>query len=163
VAADVLRRRGLAGFVDAGGNQYMTGTPPGKQHWTIGVKDPETAGGLLGAIDLQDGSVSTSANDSNFLVADGHRYGHIFDPRTLKLSAAFESATIVSRDGTLADAMSKAAFILGPRDGIALIDSYPDMAGAIAYRKTDGSIGVALSRRLVGRFHPAPGRHLSNR
>lgn len=158
VAADVLRRRGLAGFVDAGGNQYMVGTPPGKARWTIGVKDPETPGGLLGAIEVQDGSVSTSSNDSNFLVADGRRYGHLLDPRTLKPSAAAMSVTIVSRDGTLADAMSKAAFILGPRQGIALIDSYPEMAGAIAYRKSDGSMGLALSRRLVGRFHAAPGR-----
>ena len=70
---------------------------------------------------------------------------------------------MLSGDGTLADAMSKAAFILGPREGIALIDSYPDMAGAIAYRKADGSIGVAVSRRLVGRFHPAPCRRLSDR
>jgi hypothetical protein len=29
------------------------------------------------------------------------------------------------------------------------------MAGIIAYRKPDGSLGVALSRRLVGKFHPA--------
>ena len=31
VAAGVLRRRGLAGFIDAGGNQYLLGTPPGKR------------------------------------------------------------------------------------------------------------------------------------
>jgi thiamine biosynthesis lipoprotein len=116
---------------------------------------------LLGAIDLPEGSVSTSANDSNFLVADRRRYGHILDPHSLQPSTASESATIVSRDGTLADAMSKAAFILGPKDGIALIDSYPDMAGAIAYRKTDGSIAVSLSRRLIGRFHPAAERRSS--
>ena len=30
IAADVLRRRGLTGLIDAGGNQYMLGTPPGK-------------------------------------------------------------------------------------------------------------------------------------
>jgi thiamine biosynthesis lipoprotein len=155
VAADVLRRRGLAGFVDAGGNQYLVGTPAGKRQWTMGVKDPEAPGRLLGAIDVPEGSVSTSANDSNFLVASGHRYGHLLDPRSLKPSTASESATIVSRDGTLADAMSKAAFMLGPEQGIALIDSYPGMAGLIAYRKPDGSLGVALSRRLVGKFHPA--------
>jgi FAD:protein FMN transferase len=161
VAAGVLRRRGLAGFIDAGGNQYMVGLPPGKRQWTVGVKDPETPGGLLGAIDLAEGSVSTSANDSNFLVADGRRYGHILDPHTLKPSPASESATIVSLDGTLADAMSKAAFVLGPRLGIALIDATPDMAGVIAYRKADGSIAIAMSRRLVGKFHPA--RSLSER
>jgi thiamine biosynthesis lipoprotein len=159
----VLRRHRLAGFVDAGGNQYMVGTPPGKRQWTIGVKDPETPARLLGVIDVLEGSVSTSANDSNFLVADGRRYGHILDPHSLNPSTVSESATIVARDGTLADAMSKAAFILGPKDGIALIDSYPDMAGAIAYRKTDGNVAVAVSRRLTGRFHAAAAIHSSVR
>src|SRR5439155_22195699 len=65
VAAAVLRRHGLAGLVDAGGNQYMVRTPAGKRQWTIGVKDPDASNRLLGAIDLADGSVSTSANDSN--------------------------------------------------------------------------------------------------
>jgi len=158
LAADALRRRGLAGFVDAGGNQYMVGTPPGKRRWSVGVKDPDAPDHLLGAIDLQEGSVSTSANDSNFLVADGQRFGHLLDPHSLEPSSASESVTIVSRDGTLADAMSKAAFMLGPRQGIALIDSYPALAGLIAYRRSDGHVGVVVSRRLAGSFHPAPTR-----
>jgi FAD:protein FMN transferase len=155
VAADVLRRRGLQGFIDAGGNQYMVGAPPGKTQWTVGVKNPDGAGQLLGAIDVTEGSVSTSADDANFLVAAGRRYGHLLDPRSLTPSTMSLSATIVSRDGTLADALSKAAFVLGPKDGLALVDSYPGTAAAIAYRKADGSVGVVISQRLVGRFHPA--------
>jgi thiamine biosynthesis lipoprotein len=106
-----------------------------------------------------DGSVSTSANDAEFLVAGTRRYGHLLDPRTLQPSTAAESATIVSRDGTLADAMSKAAFILGPRDGVALIDSWPGMSGAIAYRQADGHVRVALSRAMIGHFHPVADPH----
>jgi thiamine biosynthesis lipoprotein len=154
VAANVLRRHALGGLVDAGGNQYMVGRPPGKARWSVGIKNPDAPDRLLGVIDVEEGSVSTSANDSNFLVVDGRRYGHLLDPHTLKPSTASESVTIVSRDGTLADAMSKAAFVLGPRDGLALIDSRPELAGIIAYKRDDGSIGVRVSRRLAGRFHP---------
>ena len=161
LAAGVLRRHGLAGLVDAGGNQYVVGAPPGKSRWTFGVKDPDARDGLLGAIDVDDGSVSTSANDSNFLTVDGRRYGHLLDPHTLKPSTASESVTIVSRDGTLADAMSKAAFVLGPRDGIALIDSMPAVSGLIAYRQRDGRVSVAVSKRLAGAFHPAASRALT--
>ena len=42
---------------------------------------------------------------------------------------------MLSRDGTLADAMSKAAFILGPVAGVALVDSFPDMSAVIAYQE----------------------------
>jgi FAD:protein FMN transferase len=153
LAADVLRRHGLAGFVDAGGNQYLLGIPPGKHLWTVGVKNPDKPQVLLGTIDSLEQSVSTSADYANFLIADGHKYGHILDPHVLRPSDAALSVTILSRDGTLADAMSKAAFVLGPKAGLELIDSFPDMSGLIAYRNYDGSIGLAVSQRLKGAFH----------
>lgn len=152
VAANVLRRHGLAGFIDAGGNQYMLGTPPGKASWTVGIRNPDVADRLIGVVDVKGGSVSTSADYANFLVAEGRTYGHLLDPHTLQPSMASLSATIVSDDGTLADAMSKAAFILGPQQGIALIDATPGMAGVIAYRKPDGSVGVAVSQRVAWRW-----------
>ena len=154
LAAGVLRAHHLGGFIDAGGNQYMVGTPPGKPAWTIGIRNPDVAGKLIGVIDVTGGSVSTSADDANFLVAQGRTYGHLLDPRTLQPSTASLSATIVSEDGTIADAMSKAAFLLGPDRGMALIDATPGMGGVIAYRKPDGGIGIAVSSRLAGAFRP---------
>jgi thiamine biosynthesis lipoprotein len=154
VAADVLRRRGFSGFVDAGGNQYLLGTPIGKKTWTIGIKDPDKPNRVMGVVETGEISVSTSADDSNFLVVKGRRYGHILDPRTLEPSTSALSATILSRDGTLADAMSKAAFILGPDAGRTLVDTFPGMSAVIAYRKSDGSVGVAISKRLAGSYHP---------
>ena len=154
VAASVLRRRGLAGFIDAGGNQYLLGAPPGKRLWTVGIKNPDAAGRVMGVVETEETSVSTSADSYNFLVADGRKYGHILDPRTLHPATDALSVTILSRDGTLADAMSKAAFILGPKAGLALVDSFPGMSAVIAYRKADGTVGVALSDRLARLYRP---------
>jgi len=146
VAAASLRRRGLGGFIDAGGNQYMLGLPPGKLAWTVGVRDPDREA-LLGVLDLPEGSVSTSAQYANFLVIDGRRVGHIIDPRTLTPAGGSLSVTLFSPDGTLADAVSKAAFVLGPAKGIALIDSFPDMLGVIAYRDAGGRVALAMNDR----------------
>jgi len=154
IAADVLRRRGLAGFIDAGGNQYLLGTPPGKRSWTVGIKDPDAAQRVLGVVETGEISVSTSADSYNFLVVNGRRYGHVLDPRTLEPSKASLSATIFSRDGTLADAMSKAAFVLGPKAGLALVDTFPGMSAVIAYRKSDGGVGVAVSEHLAASYKP---------
>jgi thiamine biosynthesis lipoprotein len=156
VAAGVLRKKGLDGFIDAGGNQYLLGTPIGKKTWTVGIKNPDRPDRVLGIVETGETSVSTSADDANFLVAEGRKYGHILDPRTLEPSNAALSATILSRDGTLADALSKAAFILGPEKGLALVDSFPGMSAVIAYRKSNGTIGVAVSKRLGASYHPAP-------
>ena len=155
IAADALRRRGLSGFIDAGGNQYLVGKPPGKRTWAVGIKDPDVQDRVMGVVETAEISVSTSADYSNFLVANGRRYGHILDPHTLEPSTGALSVTILSRDATLADAMSKAAFILGPRAGLAVVDSFPDMSAIIAYRKADGSVSVAISDRLAGSYRPA--------
>jgi thiamine biosynthesis lipoprotein len=154
IAADVLRRKGLSGFIDAGGNQYLLGTPPGKRAWTVGVKNPDRPDRVMGVVETGEISVSTSADYANFLVADGRKYGHILDPHTLEPSSAALSVTILSRDGTLADAMSKAAFILGPKAGLALVDQFPAMSAIIAFRKADGTVGVVVSKRLAGSYRP---------
>ena len=154
IAAAILRRAGLSGFIDAGGNQYLLGTPPGKRSWTVGIRDPDALERVLGVIDTGETSVSTSADTSNFLVAAGRRYGHILDPRTLQPADQSLSVTVLSRDGTLADAMSKAVFILGPHDGLALVDAFPGMTAVVAFRRPDGGIGVAMSPRLSGAYHP---------
>jgi thiamine biosynthesis lipoprotein len=155
LAGNVLRGYGLDGFIDAGGNQYLVGAPPGKRSWTVGIKSPDVRDRLLGAVDTTETSVSTSSNDANYLTVGNRTYGHILDPHTLQPSDAALSVTIFSRDGTLADALSKAAFVLGPRAGIELIDSIAGVSGVIAYRKPDGGVGLALSSRLGKAFHPS--------
>ena len=105
-------------------------------------------------VDTAETSVSTSADYYNFLEAGGHAYGHILDPHTLQPSTHSLSVTILSRDGTLADALSKAAFILGPADGLALVDSFPGASAVIVYRQPDGTIGVARSGALASAYHP---------
>jgi len=132
---------------------HMLGLPPGKTSWMVGVRDPDRADALIGTIDAPGGSVSTSAAYATFLTAGGKRYGHIMDPRALHPSDACLSVTTLSLDGTLADAVSTAAFVLGPQRGLALIDSFPGMAGVIVYRGDDGKPAVTTSRSLEPRFH----------
>jgi hypothetical protein len=65
IAGAVLRRKGLSGFIDAGGNQYLLGTPPGKPPWTIGIKDPDARDRVLGVVETGEISVSTSSDSYN--------------------------------------------------------------------------------------------------
>lgn len=153
VAANALRDAGLSGLIDAGGNQYLLGHPPSKTRWTVGIKNPEQVKNLLGTIDTEETSVSTSANSSNFFEADGRRYGHILDPHSLRPATSALSVTILSRDGTLADALSKAVFVLGPSAGLRLLASYPGTSAVVAYRAPDGAIAVASSLTPGTVFH----------
>jgi thiamine biosynthesis lipoprotein len=157
LAAGSLKRRGLAGVIDAGGNQYVVGVPAGKAAWTIGISDPDRRGKLLGVVNAAEGAISTSSDASNFLVAGERRYGHLLDPRTLAPSEAALSVTILSPDGTLSDALSKAVFVLGPRRGLELLASFPGAAALVAFREPDGKVGIAMSPAFKRVFQPIVG------
>lgn len=155
LAGGVLKRRGLSGFIDAGGNQYFVGTPVGKPRWQVGIEDPDHRGALLGVLKVDGGAVSTSGGYHNFFEANGVRYGHLLDPRTLRPSDRSLSVTIVSRDATLADALTKPVFLLGPVEGLALAESFPGTRALIATRAADGSVALTMSASLRAQFAPA--------
>ena len=144
LAAGSLTRRGLAGTIDTSGTQFMVGTPPGHSSWSVGIGDPRQPGNVLGAIDLTSGAVATVSGLS------APR-----DPRTGTVAAAVLSATVVSADGTVADALSRALFVLGAQDGLPLLASYHGTWGVVASRAPDGSIAVAVSPGHDRAFHPA--------
>ena len=68
------------------------------------------------------------------------------------------SATVISTDGTLAQALSNAACVLGAEAGFALIDRFPDTWAVIVVPKPDGSLGTSVSSGYARRFHPVDGR-----
>jgi FAD:protein FMN transferase len=157
LAGGVLRGHGLAGSIDAGGNQFVVGSSPGKRTWTVGIKDPDAPGQLLGVLEIEGGSVSTSGQYANTLASAGKRYGHILDPRTLQPSEGALSATVVGPDATLADALSKVGFVLGATRGLEVIESFPQMGAVIAFRRPDGSKGIVVSKGLRDHFHGSLG------
>ena len=143
-------------MIDAGGTQYMVGNPLGKEAWSVGIGHPDRQGALIGALDLAGGAISTTSDVPN--TADSRALGRVLDPRTLQPSAASLSATVVSDDGTLANALSRAVFVLGPVDGLALLDRFPSAWGLVAYRQSDGTIGVRVSPGHPHAFHPVRDR-----
>lgn len=155
LAGGVLRRHGLSGYIDAGGNQYFVGTPVGKAAWQVGIEDPDTRGQLLGRLSVSGGAVSTSGGYHNFFVVNGRRYGHLLDPRTLQPSTAALSVTIVATDATIADALTKPVFVLGPVAGLALAESFPGVGAIIAARGADGRVALTMSASLRAAFTPA--------
>lgn len=143
LAAGSLSRRGLSGTIDTSGTQFMVGAPPGRTTWSVGIAHPLQRGRVLGAIDVAGGAVATVS------AAAAPR-----DPRTGQVATISLSATVVSPDGAVADALSKAMFVLGPADGLALLATYPDTWGVVAYRGPHGTVSIAVSPGHTAAFHP---------
>ncbi|HKI86860.1 MAG TPA: FAD:protein FMN transferase, partial [Thermoanaerobaculia bacterium] len=81
------------------------------------------------------------------------RYHHILDPRTGMPSRGLRSATVVSPDATLADALSTAIMVMGKEKGLALAEDLPNVEALVV----DSNGGVFMTNGLqdkVTLLHP---------
>jgi FAD:protein FMN transferase len=145
----ILRARGLRDFmIQAGGDMYVGGRR-GDRSWRLGIQDPRgPRGATFATVELSDATFSTSGDYERFFIKDGRRYHHIIDPSTGEPARGCRSVTIVAPSATLADGLSTGVFLLGPTEGMALIERLPDVAGVIVSSANQ----VLVSKRLQGRF-----------
>jgi len=124
-AVESMRGAGAcAGMVDLGGNVSAFGAPPPEPgRWRLGIRHPRSRGVLLGTVALDSGSVATSGDSEQFLVRDGVRYSHVMDPRTGRSARGGWQVTVLAPDGTAADALSTALFVMGPGEGERFLES----------------------------------------
>jgi len=149
-AVDIMKRGGLRDFmIQAGGDMYVAGTR-GDRPWRLGIRDPRgPADRIFAALDLTDGTFSTSGDYERFFMKDGVRYHHIIDLRVGEPARLCRSVTLVTERAVVADALAKGVFILGPDEGMALIERTPGVQGVIVSAKNEVSISSGLRRRLI--------------
>ncbi len=151
-AVSRLKHEGMAAaLVDLGGNLSVFGTGPGA---LVAVQDPLTPEGLLGTISLGDASAATSGGYERYVTIQGKRYGHILDPRTGVPAGQMLSVTAVSPSGMAADALSTALFILGPVEGVQLLEEVDGAEGILVWESEDGGVETYVSNGLRPDFTP---------
>lgn len=125
--------RGIANLlVDFGQDVRVHGQPPGRAKWNIGLEDPTRLGECWAGVAVNDHAVATSGEYVRNFTVGGRRYGHIIDSRDgYPVNNGCLSVSIIAPYCTMAGILSTAAFILGPRDGLDLIQICPGAEGAI--------------------------------
>ena len=91
--------------------------------WSIGVSNPE-GGDMLDVVFATNASIFSSGDYMRYFIADGQRFHHIIDPRTLMPSVNHRSVTVVHPDGGMADVFSIIAFILDTCEAKELLSSF---------------------------------------
>jgi thiamine biosynthesis lipoprotein len=117
-ARELLPFRDFA--VDAGGDLYLGGCGPTGALWSVGIRHPRRDGALIESLRVSNAAVCTSG-DYERRGADPLQH-HILDPRTGGSPEAIASVTVVAPTAMAADALATAVFVLGPQDGIALLE-----------------------------------------
>jgi thiamine biosynthesis lipoprotein len=123
----LLREQGVtSAFISAGGSTlYAIGTVPGAEGWPVDIPDPQHPGKTAASILLRDTSLSTGACTEKFFIKDGHRYCHIFDPRTMRPVEGMLQTTVIDPSATDSDALSTVVFVLSPTASRQLLASMP--------------------------------------
>lgn len=111
----IFKEHGIeSGLVNLGGNVQALGTKCDGSKWRVGIQDPRDSGANLGVVSVEDKAVITSGGYERYFEEDGETYHHIIDPETgYPVDNDMESVTIIAQDGTLADGLSTALFVMG--------------------------------------------------
>ncbi len=120
-AALGLVEAGIAdALLDLGGQTLALGTDR-TGAWSVLVAHPRRRGQPVVRLALPSGnSLSTSGNSERGLLVAARTIGHVLDPRTGEPAADFGSVSVLSESALVADILSTALFVLGPREGPAL-------------------------------------------
>ena len=120
--AQVLKDRGVSGYVvNIGGNLRLVGAKADGSAWTTGIRDPFDENALAVKVRIGDTSCVTSGVYERFFSFNGKRYHHIIDRDTLCPATGYSSVSVVTQDGSLADALSTALFCMDRDRALSLI------------------------------------------
>lgn len=142
-AAEVLRAAGLENFrIRIGDDTYVQGHA-GTRHWYVTVPHPRNPQETLVQLYLGSQGAATRSDSTRYVMRAGKRYHDVLDPRTGNPAEGVVQATVIATDPTLADALSTALFVLGPRAGLAMLARHKNVEGFLV--------------DTTGKIHASPG------
>ncbi len=125
-AAETLKKnRVRSGLVAVAGDIKAFGLKPDGKPWKIGIRNPESGDkedDIMATIELKDMAISTSGDYERFFISGGKRYHHLLDPKTGLSAQECRSVSIITKEGAFTDAFATGIFILGPEQGVKVLD-----------------------------------------
>ncbi len=148
-AAQYLEADNANGYVlNIGGNIRLVGAKPDGSGWLTGIRSP-FGEGHPAILDLSDTSCVTSGNYERYYTVGNQRYHHIIDGDTLMPANHFPSVSIITKDSSLADALSTALFCMPYAEGLQLANKLDGVEALWIFE--DGSVHCTdgLKQQLV--------------
>ena len=138
-----------AGLVEAGGDLRFWGRKPDGEPWLFGVRHPRIPDCTVLSSDVGLSSVATSGDYEQTFEFEQVKYHHILDPATGRPARSTVSATAWATTALDADILSTALFVLGPKEGMRLVESL-DEVEALMFYDNAGHLEYVYSTGLSG-------------
>jgi thiamine biosynthesis lipoprotein len=125
-------------LVDFGQDVLARGTPSdGRPAWHIGLEDPAQPGKCWTSLGVKDMAVATSGDYYRRFEIAGQRYGHILDVRTgYPVANGCRAVSVLAPSCSVAGMLATTIFVLGPQEGLKMLDLMPGFAGCILLEKS---------------------------
>lgn len=116
-------------IINLGGNLLAVGQRPDGSPFQFGIQMPfEAQGTPITALPVSDRSVVSSGVYERYFYQDDTLYHHILDTTNgYPVQNTLLGVTILSDSSTMGDALSTTCFILGPEEGMRLVESLEDV------------------------------------
>jgi FAD:protein FMN transferase len=138
-------------MVNAGGDlrAFCSEFTRGKRK--VWIRHPRIDNKRFGYFQMDNGSVATSGDYERYFFEDSIRYHHILNPKTGYPAKKCLSATVLTENATMADALSTTIFVLGPNEGINFVEKIVGVEAIILFEK-NGNLDFVVSSGLKERF-----------
>jgi len=125
-ALEVIKGMGIEhALVNAGGDMATLGSKPKGELWLIALVNPDDTSQSLANFSLSGKAIATSGNYERYFDLEKKAH-HIINPKTGYSAEECISVTVIAGSATWADALATSVFVMGPEDGIELIESLAD-------------------------------------
>ena len=115
-------------IVEAGGD--IATRAHGDDPWQVAIQNPHDPIASLGVVQLRGESLASSGDYMQYFTPD-RRLNHTIDPRTGRSPQHSSGSSVKAPTAMDADALSTSVFVLGPREGIALLDRLERIEGML--------------------------------
>ena len=126
----VLENSGVSyALINAGGDIATLGSKP-EGPWLVALENPENRTEYITRFKVEGKAVATSGNYIRYF-KESANVGHILNPKTGFSADECWSVAIIADNCTYADSLATGVFVLGPVEGMDLINGLDDVEGLI--------------------------------
>lgn len=136
----------VGGVVNASGDLLAWGQNSESEKWKIKIADPSHPDRPVGWLEVSDMAIVTSGDYEKYFTCQGKRYAHIINPKTGYPTTGITSVTIICPDAELADALATSLFVLGRKQGLALVNKIQGVEAVVI--TNNGSIHQSANFNL---------------
>lgn len=150
-ALEVLGNMGIKhALVNAGGDVGTLGSKPNQELWNVALANPDDTSQRLASFSFADKAIATSGSYARYFDPEKQAH-HILNPTTGYSADECISVTIIAENCTQADALATGIFVMGPDDGIKLVESLDDVECLIVDTHRIIHCSSGLSNYLIER------------